>query len=477
MSVVAGGRVILQPVSLSVGPGEMMALVGPSGSGKTTLLKTLVGERLANAGGFAHLGPDPVALRGPDLGYVPQFETIHDRLTVDEVLGFAARLRLPEDTGDNEVDEHVDRVVTELQLASHRETRAGDLSGGQRKRLSCGIELVGSPAFLLLDEPTSGLDPALEYRFMALLRTVADSGRGVLVTTHATSSIGLCDSLAVMVPGGHLTFVGSPEEGLRHFGVTTYDEIYSRMPDQVSAVAAAALDSPASARAEDGRPPMIHRSSMRQFAMLTARYARTFWRDRRTLLALLLQVPVMAVLITMVFPPNVLAVPDEEPSKSAQFLFLLITVAIWLGLISATREIVKEKTIIRREFAVGVRVPAYLGSKLAVLMALTIVQICILVAVTFAIQPLGGATITDYLILLLLLLACAWAAATMGLAVSSMAKSVDQATSFVPLLLIPQLLFAGAVIPYQVHAGRGAGDQRFRRRTLGLRHPQVKPST
>ena len=283
---------------------------------------------------------------------------------------------------------------------------------------------------------------------MALLRTVADSGRGVLVTTHATSSIGLCDSLAVMVPGGHLTFVGSPEEGLRHFGVTTYDEIYSRMPDQVSAVAAAALDSPASARAEDGRPPMIHRSSMRQFAMLTARYARTFWRDRRTLLALLLQVPVMAVLI-MVFPPNVLAVPDEEPSKSAQFLFLLITVAIWLGLISATREIVKEKTIIRREFAVGVRVPAYLGSKLAVLMALTIVQICILVAVTFAIQPLGGATITDYLILLLLLLACAWAAATMGLAVSSMAKSVDQATSFVPLLLIPQLLFAGAVIPYE----------------------------
>ena len=143
MSVVAGGRAILQPVSLSVGPGEMMALVGPSGSGKTTLLKTLVGERLANAGGFAHLGPDPVALRGPDLGYVPQFETIHDRLTVDEVLGFAARLRLPEDTGDNEVDEHVDRVVTELQLASHRETRAGDLSGGQRKRLSCGIELVG----------------------------------------------------------------------------------------------------------------------------------------------------------------------------------------------------------------------------------------------------------------------------------------------------------------------------------------------
>ena len=449
VSVGVAGRVILQPVSLSVGPGEMLALIGPSGSGKTTLLKTLVGERSPNRGGSARLGKDAVATRGPDLGYVPQFETIHDRLSVDEVLSFAAKLRLPDDTEDREIDHLVDRVVSELQLQEHRGTRAGDLSGGQRKRLSCGIELIGNPAFLLLDEPTSGLDPALEHHFMSLLRSIADAGRGVLVTTHATSSIGLCDSLAVMTPGGHLAFVGSPEEALQQFDVDTYDELYSRIPESSPAETGVITGSRPDPAVGDSRPPPLPRSLMRQFVLLTTRYGKTFWRDRRTLLALLLQVPVMAVLITTVFPPDVLALPDKEPSKSAVFLFLLITVAIWLGLISSTREITKEKTILRREFAIGVRLSAYLASKLVILVVLTVVQVALLVGVAFAIQPVGGAGPTEYLTLSILFLVCAWAAVAMGLAVSALAKSVDQATSFVPLLLIPQLLYAGAVVPYE----------------------------
>jgi hypothetical protein len=153
--------------------------------------------------------------------------------------------------------------------------------------------------------------------------------------------------------------------------------------------------------------------------------------------------------VTTLFPGGVLALPTDEPGKSAQFLFLLITVAIWLGLISATREIVKERSIMRREFAIGVGIPSYLASKLPVLAALTALQVLLLAVIAFAIQPMEAAGASDYALATLILLGCAWAAVSMGLAVSAVAGSVDQATSFVPLLLIPQLLFAGAVVPYE----------------------------
>ena len=103
----------------------------------------------------------------------------------------------------------------------------------------------------------------------------------------------------------------------------------------------------------------------------------------------------------------------------------------------------------RREFAIGVGIPAYLASKMPVLAVLTIVQVLLLAAVAFAIQPMEAAGAADYALATLILLGCAWAAVSMGLAVSAVAGSVDQATSFVPLLLIPQLLFAGAVVPYE----------------------------
>ena len=114
---------------------------------------------------------------------------------------------------DTRREEHaaaVDDVLDELRLTDHRDTPIDRLSGGQRKRVACGVELIGKPTMLLLDEPTSGLDPALERRLMLTFRRLADSGRGIVVVTHATSSLSLCDTVAVMGQGGHLLFAGSP---------------------------------------------------------------------------------------------------------------------------------------------------------------------------------------------------------------------------------------------------------------------------
>jgi ABC transport system ATP-binding/permease protein len=441
-----GGRTILHPTTLTVARGEVLALIGPSGSGKSTLLRLLAGVSRPTSGETT-VDSEPIAVRMSDLGYVPQQDTIHARLTVREALACAAVLRLPSDTSEDEVAHHVESVAAELELTPWVDAMIGSLSGGQRKRVACGVELIGRPSIFLLDEPTSGLDPPLERQMMQTIRDLADEGRGVVVTTHATSSLSLCDTLAIMAPGGHLAFVGEPTVALERYGVAHYDELYSgAQPTQDFALDGEAPVEPrrAGELAQAPRPPS-DRSLARQLAVLTGRYLRTFVRDRRTVLVLLGQVPVIALLIAALFPAGLLQHPDVEPLKSAQFAFLLVTASLWIGLISSCREIVNERSIVVREFAVGSRIGAYLASKAIVLFSLAAVQTVLLLGLATAVQPLHEPA-SSYVELYFLLLLTAWAAISAGLAVSTLARSVDQATSFVPLLLIPQLLFAGALV-------------------------------
>jgi ABC transport system ATP-binding/permease protein len=442
----AGGRTILHPTTLNVPRGEVLALIGPSGSGKSTLLRLLAGVSQPDAG-EATVDGEPIEARMSDLGYVPQQDTIHARLTVREALTYAALLRLPSDTSDEEVAHQVAAVAAELDLEACLDRLIGLLSGGQRKRAACGVELIGQPSLFLLDEPTSGLDPPLERQFMQTVRGLANEGRGIVVTTHATSSLSLCDTLAIMAPGGHLAFVGGPDAALQRYGVDHYDELYSAaQPTQDHELAASEPIAPRRAfQPAPGARPTRDRALGRQLAALTGRYLRTFGRDRRTLAVLFAQVPVIAILIAALFPAGLLQLPDEDPGKSAQFAFLLVTAALWIGLISSCREIVNERSIVLREFAVGARLFAYLGAKAIVLFSLAALQMALLLVVGTAIQPLHQPA-GDYLELYAVLVGSAWAAIGMGLAVSTLARSVDQATSFVPMLLIPQLLFAGALV-------------------------------
>jgi ABC transport system ATP-binding/permease protein len=446
LSVEIGGKTILRPTTLTLPRGEVLALIGPSGSGKSTLLRLLAGVSRPS-GGEALIDGEPLTARLSDLGYVPQQDTIHDRLTVREALACAAILRLPSDTNEEEIAAQIEMVAAELSLVPCLDLMIEKLSGGQRKRTACAVELIGQPSIFLLDEPTSGLDPPLERQFMQTVRGLADEGRGVVITTHATSSLAFCDNLAIMVPGGELAFVGPPEAALERFGVGHYDELYSAaQPTQERVFDDGGPPAPRRVGWLSGEArPATDRSLLRQLTALTGRYVRTFTRDRRTLAVLLGQVPVIAVLIAILFPAQVLAFPDTEPTKSAQFVFLLVTAALWVGLISSCREIVNERTIILREFAVGSRLSAYLGSKTIVLFSLAAIQVALLVAIATLLQPLNM-PMSNYLALYGVLLATAWAAIAMGLVVSTLARSVDQATSFVPILLIPQLLFAGALV-------------------------------
>jgi ABC-type multidrug transport system ATPase subunit len=224
----ADGTSILAPVSLEVAPGSLVALMGASGSGKSTLLRVLAGIS-APTSGSATWASEETAATVHALGYVPQRESVHERLTVREAFGYAAALRLGAGT---EIDDRVAAVIEELDLGSRADTLIRNLSGGERRRAACGLELVGDPPVLLLDEPTSGLDVVLERRLMQLFRRLADHGRAVLVATHATASLDLCDEVIVLEQG-RPALRRTPAAARAHFG-TMGDDLGPRSPEPAS---------------------------------------------------------------------------------------------------------------------------------------------------------------------------------------------------------------------------------------------------
>lgn len=455
------GKRILNPLSLSIAPSEFVCIIGESGSGKSTLIKMLAGVTQPSAGTITVNG-EPVQAHLSDIGYVPQDEIVHPKLTVREALTYSAKLRLPSDAGGDDIERAVARVLRELSLEQHAETQIGSLSGGQRKRAGVASELLNRPSLLLLDEATTGLDPGLETRMMELMRSLADKERAVITITHATKNLGLCDKVAVMGRGGDLCFYGAPQDALRFFRTGEFDGIYRALDERPAAewrmefeaaTAGAGPNGTAERRpavVAAGKAPRGQRSAVSQSLTLAARYFKNFVRDRRNLLLLLGQVPVIAIAIVLLFRRDVFeAGPRHNPGDMAMLLFLVVTTAIWIGSIDASREIIKEKAVFLRERAVGVKLGAYLASKLIVLFGLAAVQTTLLVAIVFALRPLhdsAGALLGVWVTLLL----TSFVSVGVGLLVSASVRTEDQATSFIPLVLIPQLLFAGAIVAVAV---------------------------
>jgi len=464
-----GRKQILAKTSMRLEAGELVAMVGASGSGKTTLVRALAGIAHPWTGDVLVDGR-PVAAQRREIGYLPQDEIVHERLSVLEALRYAARLRLPAGTTRTEREEAVQGALRDMELEKQARTRIGSLSGGERKRVGVGIELLSRPSLLFLDEPTTGLDPGIETRMMSLLRSLAHGRRTIVVATHATKSLSVCDKLAVVGRGGHLAFYGPPRAAPAFFGVKAYDDIYAaldrrpahrwrqafekeRQGEESGSENGAGTPQPRPAARPDGAQVAAAPSSARrrgglaQMRVLAGRYARLFTRDRRNLLLLVGQVPVIALAIVSVFDSGILnRPPGGNPQDAGELLFAMVTAAIWLGSIDAAREVVKERSVVDREVAVGVRRLSYLASKLLVLFALAAVQIALLCAVIFTFIPLDGPVQAGALVYGALTLT-SFVAIGLGLLISCAATTEDQATSVIPLTLIPQLLFTGALVP------------------------------
>ncbi len=467
LTVEVRGHRRLDGVDFDLGPRGFLAILGASGAGKSTLLRAMTGAERATSGHVEFLGFDlyesfdHVRRR---IGYVPQEDVLHDQLSVLETLEFAARLRFPGNVDESVWRARVDAVIEELGLGPRSRARVDELSGGQRKRVNVALELLTEPALLILDEPTSGLDPGNERSMMQLLRGLTHRGRIVIVVTHSIESLHLCDSVLFLANGGVPIYYGPPDQLPVQLGVANLADVFGAVdamedPRLVRVAARPAdIESPKSEtslavpkrRLIDDVSSADMEEIGRQFRILTERYVRITRADRRNLLFLLLQGPLIVVLMLAVFGSDHLGGHLGLHPQAGNVLMALALATVYLGASNAIREVVKERSILRRELNFGLSVTAYLGSKVAVLGVVTVSQAGLLVIVGTARQGgpseavlLGSARIE----LLLLVSVCGLSALCLGLMVSAFSSSVDKAMTLLPVILLVQFLLAGLIFP------------------------------
>jgi putative ABC transport system ATP-binding protein len=467
--------VLLNNISIPIEPGQFVALVGGSGAGKSTFMRTLLGiEPITKLNNEPHV-KQGVYINGEDLRknfniyrnqivYVPQTDIVHKDLKVEEVLYYAAKLRLPPDTNIKQV---VEETLAQIEMTERRDVLVKNLSGGQLKRVSIGVELLADPKLFFLDEPTSGLDPGLDKKMMQLLRKLADQGRTVILVTHATSNITLCDRIVFLGRGGNLCYFGPPQEASQFFGLNNGDfaDIYIKLETK-EAVADSTEKYKNStyqktyidARLGEGndtspqaKPKKVKASFFQQLLILVERYFQLVIRDKVNLILALVTAPVGIFLINLALKekePLVLGVDDDSSLAplALRVLFVFTCAAIWVGLSSSLQEIVKEGAIYARERLVNLGLFAYLNSKIIILGGLAFIQ-AILMSITIIIcfnspQPetlpwFLGILITSFLTL--------FTCICLGLMVSSSVSNSTQANSALPILLLPQIIFSGVL--------------------------------
>ncbi len=497
--VTAGGRRILDEVGFALEPSSMLAVVGPSGSGKSTLLNALTAFRPAESGNVVFDGRDVYAtyqdIRSR-MGLVPQADILHTQLSVRDALSYAAELRFPRDVTDEARNARVEQVMAELNLEERADVRLEKLSGGQRKRVSVGCELLTEPALLFLDEPTSGLDPGNEEALMETLRDLARAGRTVVVVTHSVQSLHLADRLLVMAPGGRLGYFGPPGEALAYFAGLGADaeagyagmfqaleerrdidwkQAFRATPNYTKLVTeplASADLVPVPVRPNIDPPPPPT-PVMHQLGVLIRRYLAVIRADRGFALTLALQAPIFGILFALMFFFNTMI--TSEALNASLLIWLIVIGATWLGTSNAIREIVKELPIYRRERTIGLSAGAYVLSKVVVLGVITAIQAVILVPVSMLYQSLPpqnspsqaalliaagippdaanvdlattgvvlGSQLTELIVVAVIV---GIASMALGLLISAVIGGVDRASTLLPVVLVVQVIVSVPII-------------------------------
>ena len=506
----------LEGISFAVTRGELVCVMGASGSGKSTLLKVLAGQLQPTSG--------QVVLNGQSLypqldqlkryiSYIPQEDAFDEHLTIGENLQFAAAIRSPHLSRRDRM-RRLEGKLIELGLGERRDAVVGSavkktLSGGERKRLNIGLDMIGMSDVYLFDEPTSGLSSKDSEHVIEIIRSMAHN-KIIIVTIHQPSSklFQMFHKAILLDKGGRLVFFGTPSDMLRYFaeaehqhqfgaelgacpscGTTRpefiFDVLETPLRDlsgdiiyeennrgqlvaarryspefwrdkyeafrliqdvkQVSLRKERVAPLPA-APAQKKRAPIRWHDEWTQFRTLLRRSFISKLRNRANVIITLGVAPVLALLIA-----TILRYSDSGKYDFASayhiptYLFLSLIVAMFLGLTNSADDIIRDRVVLQRERNLSVRLPYYVISKTLTLGIFALVQCVLFVLIGNYVLQIRGM----FWIYLAIVFITAMGGVSLGLLVSSLVADPKTAANIVPLVLIPQIIMGGALIKYE----------------------------
>jgi ABC-type multidrug transport system ATPase subunit len=487
-----GSDLGIQPMNFSVKSGNLIGIMGGSGVGKSTLLNILNGKIKPGKGSVYINGYDlhnePDELTGL-IGYVPQDDLLIEELTVYQNLYFNARLTFG-DYDEEKLNQVVDSVLKQLDLFEIKELLVGDplnkkVSGGQRKRLNIGLELMREPAVLFADEPISGLSSHDSENVMEMLKDQAIAGKLIFVIIHQPSSniLKMFDRLWVLDKGGYMIYDGDPVEALVYFKTETSqaNAAESECPncgnvetDEIlQIVEAKVVDNDGNRGAERQVSPVewYYRYKQKMEPALTSRpdmkplppsnfkvpdklkqvgtylkrnLVRKF-ADKQYLTINLLEPPLLAFILGYVakYVKDGTYLFSDNKSYPV-FLFMSVVVALFLGLTVSAEEIFRDRKILEREKYLNISRLSYLVSKVTFLFGLSAIQTLMYVFVSQSILQVEGMMWRHWLILF----TTSCFGNMVGLNISASMKTAISIYILIPIILVPQLLLGGAMIRF-----------------------------
>jgi ABC-type multidrug transport system ATPase subunit len=485
--------------SFDLTSGQLVAIMGGSGVGKSTLLSLMNGSIHPDKGTITINGHPVTSPQARQLiGFVPQDDLLTEELTVRQNLLFTARLCFA-GLSKEETEARVTNILTELELTEISDLPVGSplrktISGGQRKRLNIALELIREPAILFLDEPTSGLSSSDSEKVMSLLKEQTHRGRLVVVNIHQPSSdiYKLFDRLWLLDKGGWPIYDGNPIEA-----VTCFKQAADYTDRDISVCSACGNVNPElilqiidSKKIDDSgnqtnirkftpgewhemylnrRPPFRQvtkeklpagkqrkPSPFRQFLIFTERNIRAKITNRQYLAIALLEAPLLALIVALLTKFSDDGVYTLSANRNfISYIFMSVIVATLIGLSISAQELIKDRTILKRERFLRLSRSSYLSSKLCYLFLLSGIQTLLFIQVGNAIMEVSKDMFTTWWSILWI---TAFLANLTGLWLSQTLNSLVAIYITIPLLLIPQILLCGVVIKFD-DLNTGASDK------------------
>lgn len=474
-----------------------VGIIGPSGAGKSTLLNLLNGTLKPNKGNVYINGVDlyehKEKLKGL-IGHVPQDDLLFDELTVYENLYFNAKLCFS-DYNEDKIHKTVINVLKELDLIDIKDLKVGNavhkvISGGQRKRLNIGMELMREPAILFVDEPTSGLSSNDSINLINTLREQTLRGKMVMMNIHQPSSdiFKLIDQLIVLDDEGYVVYTGNPLDAIVYFktlsnqinpsekecpscgnvnpesvleiveertindeGRYTHERKVS--PEKWYEMFRENVPTDISLAPKVKELPKIHFKvprKFKQFLIFSKRNLLSKLSNKQYLLISLLEAPVLAIILGFFTKYNIGTANDPNAyvfSKNVNipaYLLMSIIVSLFFGLLISAEEIIKDQKILIREKFLNLSRFSYINSKIIFLFILTAIQSFSFVLIGNYVLEIKGLTFSYWLILF----STGCFANILGLNISATLKSVIAIYIIIPFLIIPQILLSGTIVKF-----------------------------